>query len=356
MLQGIRIIDFSWYLPGPFATQRLVDLGAEVIKVEPPNGDPARQMSAIFHAYNRGKKSVVLDLKQPAGKEAALRLISNSDVLVESFRPGVMVQLGLGYEQVRKTNPDIVYCSITGYGQTGPMSDLASHDLNYMSLSGVLSQFKNDKGRPVHPALTLADLIGGIAASEAIVAALFRRERSGEGAYLDISLTGAIATLMAHYRNHPEGIPFLSDRIVNYAIYETADDRYVSLAALEEKFWTRFCKHAGREDWLHAYFSPTTEENPVYEEVKRWFRSRRLQDWEVWGSEVDCCLTPVLEPEEVWRHPQVKHDLATIGLSSADAHIPELGEHTEALLNQSETVKEQKCENKVNPAGSEGAC
>lgn len=336
LLQGIRIVDFSWYLPGPFATQRLADRGAEVIKVEPPDGEPARQMPAIFNAYNRGKKSVVLNLKQPAGKEAALRLIADADVVVESFRPGVMAQLGLGYEHVRETKPDIVYCSITGFGQTGPMSGLASHDLNYMSLSGALSQIKDDKGRPVHPALTWADLIGGIAASEAMVAALFRRERSGVGAYLDISLTGAMAALMAHYRHQPEGIPFLSGRIVNYAIYETADGRYVSLAALEEKFWERFCKGADREDWLHAYFSPTTEENPFYEEIKQWFRSRHLQDWEVWGREVDCCLTPVLEPEEVWRHPQVKHDLAAVGLSSLDTHIPELGAHTEALLKQTE--------------------
>jgi crotonobetainyl-CoA:carnitine CoA-transferase CaiB-like acyl-CoA transferase len=336
LLKGIRIVDFSWYLPGPFATQRLADRGAEVVKVEPPGGDPARRMPAIFHAFNRGKKSVVLDLKQPAGKEAALRLIGDADVVVESFRPGVMAQLGLGYEQVRETKPDIVYCSITGYGQTGPMSGFASHDLNYVSLSGALSQIKDDKGRPVHPALTWADLIGGIAASEAIVTALFRRERSGEGAHLDISLTGAMAVLMAHYRHQPEGIPFLSGRIVNYAIYETADGRYVSLAALEEKFWERFCKHAGREDWLHAYFSPTTEENRVYEEIKRWFRSRPLQDWEVWGREADCCLTPVLEPEEVWFHPQVKHDLAVVGLESADTRVPELGEHTVVLLNETD--------------------
>ncbi|MDN4593653.1 CaiB/BaiF CoA transferase family protein [Polycladomyces subterraneus] len=338
LLHGIRIVDFSWYLPGPFATQRLVDRGAEVIKVEPPGGDPARRMPAVFHAYNRGKKSVVIDLKQRAGKEAALRLIADADVVVESFRPGVMAQLGLGYEQVRKVKPDIVYCSITGYGQTGPMSGLASHDLNYVSLSGALSQIKDDKGRPVHPVLTWADLIGGIAASEAIATALFRRERSGEGAHLDISLTGAMSSLMAHYWYQPEGIPFLSGQIVNYAIYETADGRYVSLAALEEKFWERFCKHSGREDWLQAYFSPATEENPVYEEIKRWFRSRPLQDWEAWGLEADCCLTPILEPKEVWQHPQVKHDGGIIGLFSSDNRVPELGAHTEALLKHTETV------------------
>jgi crotonobetainyl-CoA:carnitine CoA-transferase CaiB-like acyl-CoA transferase len=338
LLQGIRIVDFSWYLPGPFATQRLADRGAEVIKVEPPDGEPARRMPAVFHAYNRGKKSVVIDLKQRAGKEAALRLIADADVVVESFRPGVMAQLGLGYEQVRKVKPDIVYCSITGYGQTGPMSGLASHDLNYVSLSGALSQIKDDKGRPVHPALTWADLIGGIAASEAIATALFRRERSGEGTHLDISLTDAMTALMAHYRYQPEGIPFLRGQIVNYAIYETADGRYVSLAALEEKFWERFCRRSGREDWLQAYFSPATEENPVYKEIKRWFRSRSLQDLEAWGREVDCCLTPVLEPEEVWQYPLIKHDGGIIGLSSHDTQIPELGAHTEALLKNTETV------------------
>lgn len=342
LLQGIRVVDFTWYLPGPFATQRLADRGAEVIKVEPPSGDPARSMPAIFAAFNRGKQSVVIDLKQSDGKEAALRLISDADVMVEGFRPGVMTQLGLGYEQVREIKPDIVYCSITGYGQTGPMSDLASHDLNYVALSGALSQLKDRTGRPIHPALTWADLVGGLAASEAIVSALFHRERSGEGRHLDISLVGAMASLMAHYREHPQGIPFLSGRIVNYAIYETADGRYVSLAALEEKFWERFCKHAGKEKWLQAYFSPAEDGNPIYEEIKQWFRSRPLQDWEAWGRKADCCLTPVLEPEEAWSHPQMKHDWATVGPSSAKPSIPELGEHTDLWLqspkeNQQET-------------------
>jgi len=179
MLEGIKIIDFTNYLPGPYATLRLADLGAEIIKVEPPEGDPARNTGIskqgsglVFLANNRQKKSITLNLKEKDGVETALKLIAHADVLIESFRPGVMEKLGLGFKAVQKVKPDIVYCSISGYGQKGLLSKLGNHDLNYMAVSGVLAQLKDKQGKPVHPSITIADYLGGFAANERILAGL----------------------------------------------------------------------------------------------------------------------------------------------------------------------------------------
>lgn len=201
MLDGIRIVDFTNYIPGPFATLRLAELGAEVIKIEAPEGDPARNTGNgyVFKAHNRGKKSLVINLKQPEGKMLTLDLLARADVVVESFRPGVMEKLGLGYKAVKKINRGIVYCSVTGYGKNGEMSKLGSHDLNYMSLSGALAQMKDSTGRPVHPSHTFSDYIGGMAASERILAALVARGKTGEGSYHCISLADSMASLMAYH-------------------------------------------------------------------------------------------------------------------------------------------------------------
>ena len=192
MLKGIKIADFTQNLPGPYATLRLADLGAEVIKIEPPTGDHARyplekdqKENYLFRSMNRNKKSLALNLKNEEDKEVALEIIRKSDVLIESYRPGVMERLGLGYEDIRAIHPTIIYCSLSGYGQEGSMHQLGSHDLNYMALSGVLAQLKDNTGKPIQPTITFADLIGGTSATEAILAALFNRERSGNGSYLD---------------------------------------------------------------------------------------------------------------------------------------------------------------------------
>jgi crotonobetainyl-CoA:carnitine CoA-transferase CaiB-like acyl-CoA transferase len=311
-LAGIRVVDFTALLPGPYATLRLADLGAEVIKVEPPNGgDPARHAGpkvagtgAVFLANNRNKQFVTLDLKTEEGRAAAFALIEQADVLIEGFRPGVMRKLGLDYESARSRNPGLIYCSLTGYGQTGPLAHAAGHDLNYMALSGVLDQFRDEHGRPVIPSLQLADMIGGIVAAEAILAALVGRSRTGEGAYLDVSITDAMMGLLTHHAlihqafGMDHGIEELNGKVVCYHLYETRDGRTVSLAALEPKFWRTFCDAVGKPEWLPHQFSEASDGQPVYEEMKVLFAARTLAEWAEFGRQVDCCLQPVLRVGE----------------------------------------------------------
>lgn len=360
-LKGIVVLDFSHYIPGPFASLRLADFGAEVIKVEPPGGDLARstlgpkdESSVILETNNSGKKSIAIDLKKREGVEIIKSLIKKADVLIESFRPGVMKRLGLGYEEVREVNDKIIYCSISGYGQNGDRVQLGSHDINYMALSGVLSQFKDSSGKPVHPTITLADSLGGMAASESIVAALFHRERTGKGAYLDISLVDSLASLMNNHFVAEEqtgkmnGLTVLSGQMICYAIYETKDNRFVALAALERKFWENFCEAVGRPEWLDAHHSFASDENPVFQELKQLFKSKTLKEWEKFGSEVDCCLTPIFNTNEA-KHYFSKEDRKFV--TNQDGHLyvatrydpeiltqrtpaPKKGEHTAEILKQ----------------------
>jgi alpha-methylacyl-CoA racemase len=306
LLGGVKVVDFSHYLPGPFASLRLADLGADVLKVEPPTGDMMRTLTdeCVFQANNAGKKSIALNLKEEKDLQIARQLIRKADVVIESFRPGVMDRLGLGYENARALNPSIIYCSISGYGQHGPCANLGSHDLNYMALTGVLSQLKDSQGRPVHPTITLADLIGSLHAVEQIAAALYARERTGTGAYIDVSLVDALLSMMAnhfaieHQTKRQHGIEVLAGTVVCYYLYETKDGRYVSLAALEEKFWERFCEVAGQPEWRAHQLSPASDDNAVFREIKQWFYTKTLQQCIELGERVDCCLAPVLETDE----------------------------------------------------------
>ncbi|MDP4162390.1 MAG: CaiB/BaiF CoA-transferase family protein [Bacillota bacterium] len=357
MLSGIVIIDFSNYLPGPFATLRLAEMGAEVIKIEPLSGDPSRSTGPqkdgkglVFLANNRGKKSITINLKENEGRELALRLIAGADVVLESFRPGVMEKLGLGYEKVRALKPDIIYCSISGYGQQGDMSKLGSHDLNYMALSGVLSQFKDENGRPVHPSITMADYVGGMAANERILAGLVSRSLNGKSSYHSISITEAMASMLGNHllvekeTGEANGISVLNGSIISYVIYETLDGRYVSLAALEPKFWRNFCFGVNREEWIEAHFSKTIEDNPVYFEVKKLFKSRSFQEWVDFSIKVDCCLTPVLEVGELRTFPYFleKKTVAYDGQVKMHSDFemftiappPYKGEHTDSVLKK----------------------
>ncbi|WP_456273387.1 CaiB/BaiF CoA transferase family protein [Bacillus sp. AK031] len=314
MLKGIKIIDFTNYIPGPYATLRLAELGAEVIKVEAPEGDPARNTGKglVFAAHNRGKKSIAINLKHEEGKKIALAMLKKADAVIESFRPGVMEKLGIGYTAVKRVNPGIIYCSVTGYGKSGKMSRLGSHDLNYMSLSGALAQLKDGNGRPVHPAHTFADYIGGLAASERILAGLVARSLSGEGSYHCISIADSMASLMANHvliekeTGYQNGVQLLNGAVISYGLYETRDRKYVCLAALEPKFWRSFCQALGREDWLSAHYSEPEANNPVHSELIDLFRSKTLSEWSAFGQEVDCCLTPVLEAGQLADYPYFK--------------------------------------------------
>ncbi|WP_085993053.1 CaiB/BaiF CoA transferase family protein [Oceanobacillus senegalensis] len=319
MLEGIRVIDFTQYLPGPYATLRLADMGAEVIKVESPSGELGRYPTEkdggpkyTFRAQNRGKKSISLNLKDEKEQEIARDLIHGSDVVIESFRPGVMKRLGISYKDVIKTKPDIIYCSLSGYGQTGDMKHLGSHDINYMAMSGVLSQMKDKQGVPIHPSITFADLIGGISASESISAALVQRERTGKGTYIDLALADIMVTIMTNHimlesaTGEQHGSPALNKTLICYYLYETKDGRFISLGALEAKFWENFCRAVNREDWISAQTSSPTQDNEIFQEVKELFLSRTFEEWLKFSQEVDCCMAPVLESGEVVNHPYYK--------------------------------------------------
>ncbi len=334
MLNGIRVIDFSNYLPGPFASMRLAELGAEIIKVESPEGDPARHTGIqkngagiIFLANNRNKKSITMNLKNREDVGLTLELISTADVVLESFRPGVMKKLGLGYETVQAIKPDIVYCSISGYGQDGSFSQLGSHDINYMSLSGVLSQLRDKLGKPILPSITFADFFGGFAANERILAGLVSKLKTGQGSYHSISLADVMASIMGNHimaekeTGYQNGISILNGTIIAYGLYETFDKRYVSLAALEPKFWENFCKAAGREDWIAYHYSKASETNPVFLEMTKLFKSKTFYEWIDFSQKVDCCLTPVLEVGELEENPYFQEKELVFASSWGDYQV-----------------------------------
>ena len=308
-LEKIRVLDITYYLPGPFSTMRLAEMGAEVVKIEPPGGDPAFSMSggAVHRANNRGKDILKLDLKTEKGKAELVQHIKHADVLLESFRPGVMDRLGLGYKKVKEINPSIVYCSMTGYGVDGPLANFGSHDLNYLALSGVLSQIADSNGKPIIPKNTLADYAGGFAVSESILAALVQRFRTGEGSQIQVSITDAMATFQGTNLEYlisgisGDGIPEIDGSYVSYNIYETKDGRYVALAALEPKFWTNFCLFAKRPDWISYQFERT--ESKEHQKITELFASRTWEEWYQISLETDFCLTPVLRPAELSQHP-----------------------------------------------------
>ncbi|WP_126426101.1 CaiB/BaiF CoA transferase family protein [Brevibacillus marinus] len=299
MLSGTTVVDFTRYLPGSYCTLRLAEMGAEVIKIEAyPFVEPwswARQHSGL------NKRSAALNLHTAAGRELAFALAAQADVVVESFRPGVMRHLGLDYASLVEAKPDLIYCSLTGYGQSGSMYQLGGHDLNYQAVSGFLAANRDSEGRPVIPEIPLAGFAAGLYAAEQICAALVRKERTGQGANLDVA---AVDILASWTRLHGEpGFAGLEQGmlrefaggLLNYNVYETADGRFVALAALEEKYWHNFCHAVGREDWEDCIGQRVLDAADVYEELKALFLTRTQVEWNELGMEVDCCLTAVEE-------------------------------------------------------------
>lgn len=369
MLKGVRILDVSRLLPGPFASTILGDLGAEVIKIEDPRGgDPLRQYlpfykgeSAFFLAVNRNKKSVTINLKKEAGRDLFLRLAESADVVLEGFRPGVMDALGVGYSQVSKVNPRIVYCSLTGYGQDGPFRDRAGHDLNYITVSGLLGLTGGRGGPPVIPGLQVGDLSGGQYSVISILAALIQRERTGRGAYLDVAMTDVVfAQMVMNVALHealgrpPErGDGTLTGGLVCYNVYETADGGYVALGALEPKFWRNFCEGAGRPDLIPLHMSFAAADPGTLAEVKNIFLSRTREQWRDFAARVDCCLTPVEDLQEVVSGEyvrgrnllteielgggssvkQIRLPVKSGALAELNRRPPALGEHTREVLS-----------------------
>lgn len=251
-LAGIRVLDLTELLPGPFATQMLADMGAEIIKIERPGvGDSARSMlPSTYRMVNRGKCSVTLDLKSPDGREALLRLMKEADILVEGYRPGVMKRLGADYDTLKAIAPGLIYASISGFGQTGPLRDVPGHDLNYNAVAGVLALCGSADGPPEHAVgVPVADLSGSLYTVTSILAALMLRQKTGKGQYLDVSITDAVFTMVGPRLGSLQDTPGFGKKDVlcrtGYGIYETQDRRYIALGAIEDHFWARLVKVLG---------------------------------------------------------------------------------------------------------------
>jgi len=314
-LRGVRVLDLTRLVPGPVCTMHLADLGADVVKIEDTGaGDYAPP--ALRAIVNRNKRGLQLDLKQPEGADAFLQLARGADVLVEGFRPGAMERLGLGYAAVAAVNPRIVYCSLTGYGQTGPYRDRPGHDLNYCGHAGVADQIGVDADTLALSNLPIADLMGGaLTAAMGILAALFDAARTGRGRHLDIAMAESalahavmpLATLAAHGSTRRAGGDTLTGGLACYALYRTADDRFLAVGALERKFWDGLCDVIERIDLkpMHRSGDAATEAR-VRDELAAIFGARSLAHWEARFARADCCVSPVHTLEEALADPHFR--------------------------------------------------
>ena len=311
-LTGVKILDFSTLLPGPLATLLLAESGATVLQIErPPGGDEMRsytprlgESSANYALLNRGKQSAAVDLKDPATRDRLLELAAEADVVVEQFRPGVMDRLGLGYEAVRRVSPAIIYCSISGYGQTGPDARRAGHDLNYLAESGLLGSVVDEQGDPHLPPTLIADIAGGTyPAVVNILLALIRRNATGAGCHLDIGMTPNLSTLAyGHLATHAgtgawpiPGRDLLTGGSPRYAIYRTADGRHVAAAPLEDRFWDRFCALIELPQELRDHVGRDAE---VIADVTARIAARDAEYWRELFNEEDVCCSIVATFEE----------------------------------------------------------
>jgi alpha-methylacyl-CoA racemase len=313
-LAGVRVLDLTRLLPGPMATLHLADLGADVIKIEDLGaGDYATP--SVRSLVNRNKRGIRLDLKQAGGPAALLRLARTADVLIEGFRPGVMARLGLDYDTVRAANPRIVYCSLSGFGQTGPLRDQPGHDLNYGALAGVVDQI-GTADSPALSNLPIADLLGGtMNAVMGILAALFDAARTGQGRHVDVAIADGVlanavlplAALNEHGHVPPAGQGTLTGGLACYGVYRTADSRFVAVGALERKFWDALCRRLQREDLapLHRSGNAATEQR-ARAELAAIFGSQPLAHWSELFADGEACVAPVLRLDEAIRHPQFR--------------------------------------------------
>jgi len=312
MLRDVLVLDLTQYLPGPYATWLLAHHGARVLKVESPRGDPARLYppydaqgtSTLFSQLNRGKRSLGLNLKHPDGVATLNALLERADVLVEGFRPGVLARLGADLER----NPRLIRCSLSGYGQDGPYRDLPGHDLNYQGYAGALSQTVGADGQPALPGLQLGDMSAALAAVIGILVALHERARTGEGRAVDTSMLEALVSLQSmglssQLAGQPwgPGTALLTGAVPCYRIYPTADGRSCVLAALEPKFWLRFCEAVEREDWTDRQFDAS-----LSDELSAFFSAQPLAHWRERLEGAGCCFSPVLSYGDLAQDPHVQ--------------------------------------------------
>ena len=322
-LANLKILDFSTLLPGPYATMMLADMGAEVLRIEAPDRvDLAKVMppfdgkfSTTFPYLGRGKQTLQLNLKQPESVERVKQLVQDYDIVVEQFRPGVMDRLGIGYEVLKAINPKLIYCAITGYGQTGPYKDRAGHDINYLAISGVASHCGRADSGPPPMGIQIADVAGGSHhAVMGILAAVIKRQETGEGAFIDISMTDAAfalnamagaAALAGGQPQKPESGMLNGGTFYDY--YQTRDGRWLSVGSLEPQFSSRLCDTLELGELKSNALSQKPEhQQELKAAIKQKIAERSLAEWREVFADVDACVEPVLTIEEAAEHPQLK--------------------------------------------------
>ncbi|HEV8501070.1 MAG TPA: CaiB/BaiF CoA-transferase family protein [Casimicrobiaceae bacterium] len=368
-LAGVRVLDFTRLLPGPACTLYLADLGADVVKIEDTGaGDYARALGAdgsapsvIYRSVNRGKRSLAIDLKTVRGRECVHALAARADIVVESFRPGVMAAFGLDHATLCAHHPRLVYASISGYGQTGPRAAMAGHDVNYLGYAGVLDQTGVAGGTPALSNLQIADLLGGAAsAAVPVLAALAGAARHGRGAYVDVAMSDAVLAhqhfalqaLARHGRTLPRGDDLLTGGVPAYGVYATADGRHVAVGALEAKFWRTLCRELDRDDLADKGLATGDEGVHVRAQIAAIFAAAPLAHWTARFADVDCCVTPVATLEEALDDPQfharsmvgIRTDgsialappwhVDTAGAAFASREAPAQGEHSREVLRE----------------------
>lgn len=369
-LKGLRVLDLTVTLPGPYCTQLLADFGAEVIKIENPDGgdwfrheQPAiKGMGIRFLDLNRNKKSLALNLKSPQGKEIFFALAKNSAVIVEGFRPGVVERLGIDYLRVKEVNPEVVYCSISGYGQDGPYRLLAGHDLNYMGYSGILDTGGYEDRPPVLPSMFIADYsAGGLMAAVGILLALMAVPHTGKGQLVDISMFDGVVGLqhaaLAEYLSTgsppKRGKFWAAGNIPCYSVYETKDGRAITLGPLEPHFWANLCRALGREDFVEHQWTEGEKREEIYAFLREAFCRKTRDEWVAFFQGQDVCLGPVNDIRETLEDPQVRHRQMVVDVEHPQAGVlkqlgipiklsetpgrisapaPSLGQHTEEIL------------------------
>ena len=357
-LHNVRILDLTRLLPGAVCTMLLLDLGAEIIKIEDPRGgDYARWMSPLidglgvfFRSSNRGKKSVVLDLKSDAGQAVLHELVKTADVLIEGFRPGVTARLGADYDTLRAINPRLVYCSLSGWGQTGPDAQVSGHDLNYIARNGVLGAESN----PSMPGSQVADIGGSYVAAMGILAALLARHQTGRGDYIDVALSEAamplamVAWVEAQSPSVDSAFISLRGESACYRVYHSADDQPVALGAVEPKFWANFCRAVGKPEWIEQH-RDRSQQPTLVNAVSALFKTKTAAEWAALLEDADCCFTRVIAPAQLlddvqfqargmvgisgegvpWMRSPIRLSDDAIDLQQAPAY----GEHTREILS-----------------------
>jgi alpha-methylacyl-CoA racemase len=346
-LSSLKILDFSTLLPGPFASMMLADLGADVVRIEAPHRpDMVRhtppfdgEHSTWHSTLNRNKRSLALDLKQPGAIDVVKRLldpkVGGYDILLEQFRPGVMARLGLDYESLQVVNPGLIYCSLTGYGQTGPYRERAGHDLNYLALSGMMSYSGRAESGPPPLGVQVADIGGGSwGAIMGILAAVIHRQQTGEGQLVDVSMLDMAVAWQAHTASNflaAGELPAAEEMPLNggtfYDYYETQDGRFLSIAPLEPKFWAGFCQAIGRPDLTTSGLdSDPAVQQSLKAEIRAVIKQKPLAEWTAVFADHDVCVEPVLTVPEMIENPQVQARGLIVGVPREDgSRQPQVG-------------------------------